>query len=391
MNNLNIPKVPRAFPVFCQKVLPLTFDNSLSYLEFLAHVNAKLNETIDALNNQGAYIEQFYKIITDNFEQLKTDLETEIENNKTEIYAAIDNLRDELTAEISANTESITEIQRNLQTISAQIQTLQNTGLFVNEEITGGVSELVNFTTAECYIYYKSQNSITWTAISHDDFPNIAIWQATVDPDDIGNNEVMFVFPDYNITKGLTVEIGVPNYGLMRFATLENMPGETFGNSDYTTITRAEGSIIGGTVNLKMTALENVDSSTVSALMVSNSVALRMPIVGAFNVVFPWVFGALENNATSEKVYPRLMIDDTLHYNNGVLGVVPTIQRLTQAEYDSITPDPNLLYIVTAVNGDINMYVGNIRMAAAYAVGNIANSMRSAGNSIVGNFEVMEV
>lgn len=36
---------------WCQKVLPLTYDESLSYYEVLCKTNHKLNEVIDALNN----------------------------------------------------------------------------------------------------------------------------------------------------------------------------------------------------------------------------------------------------------------------------------------------------------------------------------------------------
>ena len=68
----------------------------------------------------------------------------------------------------------------------------------------------------------------------------------------------------------------------------------------------------------------------------------------------------------------------------------PKIIPMTQAQYDQITPDPNNLYMVTAVNGDVNMYLGSMRMAAAYAVGEMSNSMQSAGRSVVGNFEVLE-
>ena len=36
---------------WCQKVLPLTYDESLSYYEVLCKTNQKLNEVIDAINN----------------------------------------------------------------------------------------------------------------------------------------------------------------------------------------------------------------------------------------------------------------------------------------------------------------------------------------------------
>lgn len=45
---------PLAF--WCQKVLPLTFDDSLSYYEQLCKIANKLNEVIEELNKQAEVI-----------------------------------------------------------------------------------------------------------------------------------------------------------------------------------------------------------------------------------------------------------------------------------------------------------------------------------------------
>ena len=45
---------PLAF--WCQKVLPLTFDDSLSYYEQLCKIANKLNEVIEELNKQAEII-----------------------------------------------------------------------------------------------------------------------------------------------------------------------------------------------------------------------------------------------------------------------------------------------------------------------------------------------
>ena len=45
---------PLAF--WCQKVLPLTFDDSLSYYEQLCKLANKLNEVIEELNKQAEII-----------------------------------------------------------------------------------------------------------------------------------------------------------------------------------------------------------------------------------------------------------------------------------------------------------------------------------------------
>lgn len=41
----------RPFHFWCQKVLPLVYDDSISYLEVLCRVKAKLNEIVESQNN----------------------------------------------------------------------------------------------------------------------------------------------------------------------------------------------------------------------------------------------------------------------------------------------------------------------------------------------------
>ena len=45
--SINLKEVPRWF---CQKVLPLSYDDSLSYLEVVCKLTAKMNEIIEAIN-----------------------------------------------------------------------------------------------------------------------------------------------------------------------------------------------------------------------------------------------------------------------------------------------------------------------------------------------------
>lgn len=45
-----MPNVIQPMKFRCQKVLPLVYDDSLSYYETLCKISAKLNEVIDAIN-----------------------------------------------------------------------------------------------------------------------------------------------------------------------------------------------------------------------------------------------------------------------------------------------------------------------------------------------------
>lgn len=69
--------------VYCAKVLPLVFDNSLSYYESLLKFMHKLNECIDAINAQNLNIVEFEHMITleiEKFESYVETRQTEFEN-----------------------------------------------------------------------------------------------------------------------------------------------------------------------------------------------------------------------------------------------------------------------------------------------------------------------
>lgn len=77
------------FPFWCHKIIPLVYDESLSYYEFLCKVMQKLNEVIDLLNEHSAEIERFEQDILAQFEAFRTEIRnriTEFENLFAEPY-----------------------------------------------------------------------------------------------------------------------------------------------------------------------------------------------------------------------------------------------------------------------------------------------------------------
>lgn len=62
--------------VYCAKVLPLVFDNSLSYYESLLKFMHKLNECIDAINAQNLNIVEFEHMVTLEIEKFESYVET---------------------------------------------------------------------------------------------------------------------------------------------------------------------------------------------------------------------------------------------------------------------------------------------------------------------------
>lgn len=99
MNNNNINLKPTEkmgyINFWCQKVIPLVFDDSLSYYEAICKFMQKLNEVINALNNNAECIDELqgkYIILQRNFdalevkwEEFKTEITTREENFETRI------------------------------------------------------------------------------------------------------------------------------------------------------------------------------------------------------------------------------------------------------------------------------------------------------------------
>lgn len=98
---------------YCAKVLPLVFDNSLSYYEFLGKMCHKLNECIDALNAQNLNIIEFTHMVQlemENFEKYIDTRMTDFENGiktewaqyKEEINQAFDDFKTQIETEWAA-------------------------------------------------------------------------------------------------------------------------------------------------------------------------------------------------------------------------------------------------------------------------------------------------
>ena len=73
------------FRFWCQKVLPLVYDDSLSYYELLNKMVIYLNKTIDAVNQNTDAMSELYKFVHTYFDNL--DVQEEI-NNKLDNMAA---------------------------------------------------------------------------------------------------------------------------------------------------------------------------------------------------------------------------------------------------------------------------------------------------------------
>ena len=147
MNNNNINLKPTEkmgyINFWCQKVIPLVFDDSLSYYEAICKFMQKLNEVISALNNnaecidelQGKYIilqnnfnalevkwEEFKTYIENKFNTFKTEIttkeenfETTINNKQTEFETTINNKQTEFETKINGDIINLTNNINNFE------------------------------------------------------------------------------------------------------------------------------------------------------------------------------------------------------------------------------------------------------------------------------------
>lgn len=103
--------------VWVQKVIPLVFDDSLSYLETLAKVADKLNELIEIVNVQGegiyGYIDQqmeAYRTLINSETDAKIQALTNTINQNNEIInGRLDALQADYTSKISASEAKLTQ------------------------------------------------------------------------------------------------------------------------------------------------------------------------------------------------------------------------------------------------------------------------------------------
>lgn len=110
---------PLPFRVFCQKVIPLAFDESMSYLELLYALLDYLKETvIPAVNNNADAIEELQNL----YIQLKTYVDNYFEN--LDVQEEINNKLDEMATD----------------------GTLEN---IINQEIFGDINNAINFINSE--------------------------------------------------------------------------------------------------------------------------------------------------------------------------------------------------------------------------------------------------
>ena len=147
MNNNNINLKPTEkmgyINFWCQKVIPLVFDDSLSYYEAICKFMQKLNEVISALNNNALCIDELqdkYIILQRNFdalevkwEEFKTYIENKFNTFKTEITTKEDNFETTINNEFTTFKNYVENYLNNIDVqsyVNIKIDQLAESGYF---------------------------------------------------------------------------------------------------------------------------------------------------------------------------------------------------------------------------------------------------------------------
>lgn len=110
---------------WCHKILPLVYDDSLSYYEFLCKMNAKLNEVIDTTNGLVEAWERFQAELEKAWEDYKSALTAEWTDYRAEMDLKYSTLVGTVNTEINAMKTDIstfkTDITNQITTFEAKV------------------------------------------------------------------------------------------------------------------------------------------------------------------------------------------------------------------------------------------------------------------------------
>lgn len=131
----------KGFKGWCHKVLPLVYDDSLSYYEFLCKVLKKLNEVIEAVNQLiegGGYDPSVITQIQEDITRLKNTVKTISEDLET-LSGTVDTLEDTVGGLVDdvAAIEDVLDTKVNNTDIVFNVQNPQSTVPFENISYKG--------------------------------------------------------------------------------------------------------------------------------------------------------------------------------------------------------------------------------------------------------------
>lgn len=188
----------RNFPFWCHKIIPLVYDDSLSYYEFLCKVMQKLNEAIDLLNAHSEEIEKFETDLMTLFEAFREEIRQKITDFETMFVEEYDSSVLYFEGDVRSKEG---KLYRALTTTSGEFNPEDWTEIIfatdfgewrrvMNERVIQFMldvtTKLDNWTSSIASTYDEDTNYSTGDIISHEDLLYMANKNTTgtFDPDD---------------------------------------------------------------------------------------------------------------------------------------------------------------------------------------------------------------
>lgn len=342
------------FRFWCHKIIPLVYDESLSYYEFLCKVLAKLNEVIDTIEAMNEHIEEFeqevrdmvqryYELMQEDCKAIKDGIAYEWEANKN--YAVGDYVwhdkdiikcktahtsgetYDPTKWEVYPVTQTVKDLKSVVSEISADLEILDGTTQAqfrtVNEHITA-LSE----NKADMYPEYPTD----WVVNSV--FPD----EPYQNPGETYNKYLLAA----NVTSDFTYIVVVENADNVGYIGLGDAQGNIIGDPVMLKGVYSSRWLIG---KIKPTLQGQVaiyalgdasDTSEFSKATVYKMYPDTVTACGEFGVLPVSVLGS----------YAVQQIEH-LHSTKVGSASIHTIITCTQAEYDAITtPANDTLYVI---------------------------------------------
>ena len=158
----------KTFRFYCQKILPLVYDDSLSYIETLCKVSSKLNEVIDDYNE----LIDYYNTLPQLLEQITAKL-SELDDFVDTINREFAELDARLTAKVDKKLAKVDEeLAKSLELIEHEMAELEAK---VNVEIERLKSELIQVINSQLAVFrtelkLSENNTKAWTEARLNEF-----------------------------------------------------------------------------------------------------------------------------------------------------------------------------------------------------------------------------
>lgn len=251
----NIPHFMERVNTYCARVLPLVFDNSLSYYEFLGHMQHKLNEVIKALNSQNLVFVEFTHMIELEMQNFEKYVEERQQNFEESMQQEWDAFKTEIRAEWAAFKDEMQQAWADEQALNEQFRTDMQAAFTNFQNVI--TTQQTAFETAMRNQQNAFQNQMELEQQTFEDDLNASLdtWKnSTIDELDTWKNSTT-----------TALQSALQQFETETMAALENEIQQLVAQNEGAIITAAENAVEGDQINVAGYAVSKYNGSTLVA------------------------------------------------------------------------------------------------------------------------------